>query len=137
MFGLHIENTKDFVAPFYITLTMHDHLLHNCMLDSEASHNLMPKIIMEKLGLEITRHYQDLYLFDSRKVKCLSMIKDLVVNIALMPVKSILMDVVVADVPAKYGMLLSRSWGTKLGGSLQLDMTYATIPIFGGQFTRL
>jgi hypothetical protein len=107
------------------------------MLDSGASHNLMPNIIMEKLGLEITRPYQDLYSFDSRKVKCLGMIKDLVVNLAQIPVKSILMDVVVADVPAKYDMLLSRSWGAKLGGSVQLDMTYATIPIFGGQFTRL
>ena len=57
MFGLHIENAKDYVAPFYITLTMHDHLLHNFMLDSGASHNLMPKVIMEKLGLEITRPY--------------------------------------------------------------------------------
>jgi hypothetical protein len=47
------------------------------------------------------------------------------------------MDVVFADVPAKYDMLLSRSWGAKLGGSLQLDMTYATIPVFGGQFTPL
>jgi hypothetical protein len=47
------------------------------------------------------------------------------------------MDVVIADVPTKYGMLLSRSWGAKLGGSLQLDMTYATIPIFNGPFTRL
>jgi hypothetical protein len=36
-----------------------------------------------------------------------------------------------------YGMLLSRSWGKKLRGSLQLDMTYTTILIFGGQFTRL
>jgi hypothetical protein len=137
MFRSHIENTKDFVAPFYITLTMHDHLLQNYMLDSGASHNLMPKVIMENLGLEITRPYQDLYLFDSRKVKCLGMIKDLVVNLAKIPVKNILMDVVVADIPSKYGMLLSRSWGTKLGESLQLDMTYATIPIFGGQFTRM
>jgi hypothetical protein len=137
MFGPHIENSKDYVAPFYITLTVHDHLLHNCMLDSSASHNLMPKIIMEKLGLQITRPYQDLYSFDSRKVKCMGMIKDLVVNLSQVLVKSILMDVVVVDVPAKYGMLLSRSWGAKLGGSIQLDMTYATIPIFGGQFTQL
>ena len=57
MFGPHIENTKDCVAPFYITLTVHNHLLHNFMLDSGASHNLMPKIIMKKLGLEITRAY--------------------------------------------------------------------------------
>jgi hypothetical protein len=107
MFGPHIENTKDFVAPFYITLIVHDHLLHNCMLDSGASHNLMPKVIMEKLGLEITRPYQDLYSFDSRKVKCLGMIKDLVVNLAQIPVKSVLMDVVIADVPTKYNMILS------------------------------
>jgi hypothetical protein len=39
-------------------------------------------------------------------------------------------DVVVVDVLAKYGMLLSRSWGAKIGGSVQLDITYATIPIF-------
>jgi hypothetical protein len=58
MFGLHIENAKDFVALFYIKLTMHDHLLHNCMLDSGASHNLMPKSIMETLGLEITRPFR-------------------------------------------------------------------------------
>jgi hypothetical protein len=82
MFGPHFENNKDYVASFYIALIVHDHLLHNCMLDSGASHNLMPKIIMEKLGLEITGPYQYLYSFDSRKVKCLDMIKDLVENLA-------------------------------------------------------
>jgi ribonuclease HI len=43
------------------------------------------------------------------------------------------MDVVVADIPPKYGMLLSRSWGAKLKGTLQLDMSYATVPVFGQQ----
>jgi len=41
------------------------------------------------------------------------------------------MDVVVADIPPKYGMLLSRFWGAKLQGSLQLDLSYATISVFG------
>ena len=40
------------------------------------------------------------------------------------------MDIVVADVPPKYGMLLSRSWGAKLQETMQMDMTYVTIPIF-------
>jgi hypothetical protein len=97
----------------------------------------MPNIIMDKLGLQITRPYQYLYSFDSRKVKCLGMIKDLVVNLAQVPMKSILMDVVVAHIPAKYAFLLSISWGSKLGGSINLDTKNATIPIFGGQFTRL
>jgi hypothetical protein len=82
IFGPHFEGARDIVAPFYITLTVFNHLLHNCMLDSGASHNAMPKEIMDRLGLEITRPYGDLYSFDSRKVKCISMIKDLVVNLA-------------------------------------------------------
>ena len=46
------------------------------------------------------------------------------------------MDVVVADVPPKYGMLLSRSWGAKLQGIMQMDGAYATIPVFS-QLRRL
>ena len=87
---------------------------------------------MDELGLDITRPYKDLFSFDSRKVKCLGLIKDLVVSLSQIPSKNLIMDVVVVDIPPKYDMLLSRSWGANLGGSLQLDMTYATIPIFGG-----
>lgn len=58
------------------------------------------------------------------------MIKDLVVSLHHMPEKGIVMDVVVDDVPVKFGMLLSRSWAAKLKGTLQMDMSYATIPGF-------
>ena len=47
------------------------------------------------------------------------------------------MDMIVVDIPPKFGMLLSCSWSDKLGGSLQLDMSYATVPIFGGEYKRL
>jgi len=60
---------------FYISLNIHDKILHNAMLDSGASHNLMPKSIMEKLNLDITRPYKDLFSFDSSQVKCLGLIK--------------------------------------------------------------
>ena len=43
------------------------------------------------------------------KVKCLGLIKDLVISLHQILEKSIVMDVVVANVPAKFGMLLSRS----------------------------
>jgi hypothetical protein len=105
------------------------------MLDFEASHNVMLKIIMDKLGIQIIRPYGNLYSFDLRRFKCMGMIKDLVVTLAQVLVKSILMDVVIADIPPKYDMLLSRSWGSKLGGYLQLDMTYTKIPVFSDQFT--
>jgi hypothetical protein len=108
MFGPLIKERVESVAPFYISLKIHEHLLHNCMIDSGVSHNLIPKIAMEKLGLQIIRPYHDLYSFDARKFRCLGMIQDMVVHLAQIHVKSVLMNIVVADVPVNYGMILSR-----------------------------
>jgi hypothetical protein len=75
LFGPRVEECGDDgdVPPFYVSLKVHDMTLHNAMLDSGASHNLMPKVIMDELGLDITRPYKDLFSFDSRKVKCLGL----------------------------------------------------------------
>jgi hypothetical protein len=131
--GPHIEDKTDTSPPFYISLNVHDKILHNCLMDSGASHNVMPKVVMDELGLDITKPYHDLYSFDSRKVKCLGVIKDMVVTLSQLPMKSVVLDVIVADIPPKFGMLLSRSWAKKVGGTLQMDLSYATIPIFGGE----
>ena len=82
VFGPHVEELDSTTPPFYVSLVIHDLLLHNYMIDSGASHNLLPLYVMEQLGLQITRPYKDLYSFDSKRVKCLGMIKDLVVNLA-------------------------------------------------------
>ena len=115
-----------------MSLNVHDMVRRNAMLDSRASHNLIPKGVVEILGLEVTRPYKDLYSFDSIKVKCLRLIKDMVVTLIEIPSKTVAMDMVVADIPPNFGVLLSRSWTSKLKGSLQMDMSYATIPMIGG-----
>ena len=52
------------VPPFYVSLKIHYKILYNAMLDSGAFNNLMPKSVMEKLDLDITRPYKDLFSFD-------------------------------------------------------------------------
>ena len=47
------------------------------------------------------------------------------------------MDVVVADIPPDFSLLLSHSWSKRLGGTLQMDLTYATISMFGEETKRL
>jgi hypothetical protein len=133
MFGTWAQTIDKYedVPPFYNNLRIHDMFLHNAMFDLGASHNLIPKIIMDSLGLDITRPYKDLFSFDSREVKCLGLIKDLVISLYQMPKKSLIMDLVVPDLPPRFGMLLSRSWATKLKGTFQMDLSYTTIPIFG------
>ena len=78
---------------------------------------------MECLGLDITKPYEDLYSFDSREVKCLRIIKYLMVSLHQILEKNLVMDVVMTNVPPKFGMLLSRSWETKLQGTLQMDLS--------------
>ena len=105
--------------------------LHNAMLDLGASHNLMPKVVMDELGLDVTKPYKYIFSFDSRKVKFLGLIKDLVVSLSQITSKNLVMDVVVSEIPPKFSMLLSRSWAAKLKGTLQMDMSYANIHVFG------
>ena len=50
--GPMVEDIDDSSPPFYTSLNIHDKVLHNCLMDSGASHNLMPKIVMEELGLK-------------------------------------------------------------------------------------
>jgi hypothetical protein len=135
--GPMVEDKYYSSPPFYTSLNIHDKVLHNCLMDSRDSHNLMPKIVMEELGLEVTKDYHDFYSFDSRRVQCLGFIKDLVVYLFQLPMKSVVMGIIVANVSPKFGILLSRSWIKKLGGTLQMDLTYATILVFGGEHRRL
>lgn len=94
LFGPKIEGKyqEGAIPPFYINLNIHDKILHNAMLDSSASHNLMPKVVMERLGLEISKPYKYLYSFDSSRVKCLGLIKDICVNLAQVPAKNLVID---------------------------------------------
>ena len=131
LFGPHVDEPSDEdIPPFYVSLNIHNSILHNAMLDSGTSHNMMPRRIMDELGLEVTRPYKYLFYFDSNKVKCLDLIKYLAISLAQIPSKTLVMDVVVVDIPPNFGMLLSRSWATNLNGALQMDMSYATIHVF-------
>ena len=55
------DTYEEYVPPFYVSLNSHDMILHNTnKLDSGASHNLIPTIVVESLGLEIARPSKDL-----------------------------------------------------------------------------
>lgn len=115
MFGPHVKYQDPYTPPFYVTLVIHDLLLHNCMLDSEASYNFINLYVMDQLGLHITNPYKELYSFDYKRAKFFGMIKDLVVYLVQIIVKGVVTDNVVVDIPARFDMFLSISWGMKLG----------------------
>ena len=66
---------------------------------------------------------------DSKQVPLLGQIKDAQVALASHPEKKLLLTILLADIPASYGLLLSRSFCQDLGGEIKLDWSQAMIPI--------
>jgi hypothetical protein len=64
-----------------------------------------------------------------RDIKVYSLMEGLEVHLADYLDFPIIMDVVVVDIPGTWGMILSREWDATLGESLQMDLSYATIPV--------
>ena len=107
------------------------------MLDSGASSCVMSKKVMQQLNLRISRPYHNICAMNSKKIEVHGLIKDLQVHLAAFPDIQITMDIVVIDVLDAWGTLLSRKWEVGLGGNLQMDLTYATIPTPKGAMVRL
>jgi hypothetical protein len=79
--GPMVEDRYDSSPPLYTSLNIHDKVLHNFLMDLGSSLNIMPKTVTQELRLEVTKENHDLYYFDSRRVQCLGVIKDLVVTL--------------------------------------------------------
>jgi hypothetical protein len=117
------------VLPFYISVLISDFVLHKCVADIVLRHNVMPLQVMRRLGLECTGPCKDLLAFDSRTVETIGYIKDLSVTYDQDPKVSMLINVIVADIPEAYGILLGRYWSTKVKkGRYFMEGTNFTFP---------
>ena len=121
--ALNGESTDSDVPHFYISLRLHEFVLHNAMFDSGASRNLMPKAIMEKLGLDVTRKYHDLYSFDSNRVRCIGLIKDLVEVESYSFIETFFSAFNIAILSFKFSSTLMEIFciSSKVAGSLSLN----------------
>lgn len=115
-------------APFYTSLHLGDDIVHNCMPDSGASTNVMPLSVMRQLGVNVHKPYKNVYGLDSKSMEVHGLIKDIVVKLVASPDISTIMDIMVVHLLATYGMLLSRKFSTGLGGTIQMDLSFSSIP---------
>ena len=84
-------NKEDHLA-FYISLIAKNKLLHNCMLDSGASSNIMTRKVMEQMGLTISRPYQNVCTMESREIDVVGIILNFPVKLAAYPDIGVTMD---------------------------------------------
>lgn len=103
--------------------------MNNCIIDSGASDNIMPSIVAKALGLSLTKTFGKYYSMDSKQIPLLGQIKDAQVVLASHPDKRIKLTILIVDIPASYGMLLSHTFCRHLGGEIKMDWSQAKIPV--------
>jgi hypothetical protein len=133
----HFRPQDDEHPPFLISLQLNNKLLNHSMLDSRAGANIMSLKVMRQLGLETTRSYRNVYGIESRAIPTQGVIENVKVRLDRYPKIVFLIDIVVIDALDVWGMLLSRKFVATLGGTLQMDLTYATIPMDDDTYVHL
>ena len=84
---------------------------------------------MEQLEIRPSQNFNNICGMDYRPVKSKGVIENLNMKLAAYPEIEVNMNVLVLYIPDTWGMLLLREWDAKLGGSIQMDLSYTTIPI--------
>jgi hypothetical protein len=107
------------VPPFYISLENHEFTLHNFLVDSGSTNNIMSLSIMEALGMECKKYYEigeTNYAIDSRKVHAYGEIKGFCAWISVAPHITIVFTIIMVYIPPTYGVFLGRSCCAMIGG---------------------
>jgi hypothetical protein len=122
---------KPFVPQFLLTFEVFKKYLHNCLVDLEASSNVIPLSIYNKLNvvsLESDKHFIQL---DKTQVKVIGELKDVMIRMATHPKCFQVIDIIVLDISESYGLLLSRYWFEKLNGYFNIDWDHLWFPSKG------
>jgi hypothetical protein len=117
--------------PFYILIENHDVALHNCLVDTGTTNNIMPLAVMEALGMSCTKYYEtgeSIYAIDSRQVPTYGEIKYFYSWITTTPHIITIFNIVVVDLPLAYGVVLGRDWSSMIGAYIMNDGSCMMLP---------
>jgi hypothetical protein len=111
--------------PFFMTLAMNNKNLNNCMLYIGAGTNMMSLKFMRQVGFKVTWPYRNVCGFEYKAIPTHGVVENVEVFLKEYLEKIVHIDIVVVDVPDVWGMLLSRKFAAMLGGTLEMDLTFA------------
>jgi hypothetical protein len=122
---------KPFVPPFLLTFEIFNRNLHNCLVDSGASSNVMPLSVCKKLNVVPLKTDKHVIQLDRTQVKVIGELKDVMIRISMHPMFVQVIDIIVVDIPEAYGLLLSRDWSENLNGYFSTDWAHLWLPLKG------
>ena len=84
---------------------MYNNNLHNCLIDSGASSNIMPTSVCAKLNIEPQKSAVHIVQLDRSKVQLVGEINLVTIRLASDPRIVHRIDILIADIPELYGLV--------------------------------
>ena len=117
--------------PFLLTFEIFNHNVHNCLVDSGTSVNVMPISVCKKINGNPKPSTWRVVQLDRTDVKVIGELEDVLVRLASNDKVFQVINIVVADIPDAYGLVLSRYWLAKLNGYFASDWSHLWLPYKG------
>ena len=119
---------KEEPAPFLVFVRIFGKMLHNCLIDSGATSNVMPLDMCRRFGLIPLQTKKKVTQLDKIEVLVMGELNNIHMQLASDPRVQSCIDISVVDIPEGYGMLLSRDWTRKLNGYIAIDFSHMWFP---------
>jgi hypothetical protein len=122
------SNTHKNVPPFLLTFEIFNRNVHNCMVHSGASSNVMPWSVCQKINAEVEPSSLKIIQLDRTDVKVMGELKNVLIRLSSNPKVHQFIDIIVVDIPEVYGMFFSRDWSEQLHGYFATDWSHLWLP---------
>jgi hypothetical protein len=121
-------NTRRNVPPFLLTFEIFNRSVHNCMVDSGASSNIMPWFVCQMINAEVQPSNLKIIQLDKTSVKVIGELRNVLIRLSSNPKVHQVIDIIVVDIPEGYGLFLSRDWSEQLQGYFAMDWSHLWLP---------
>ena len=99
--------------PFYVTIIIGKHLVHNCMIDSGATSSVMPKKIVDQLGIKYETLEKGVVQLDGTAIETVGVIRNLDLTLHSCLSFSVPMDIYIIDLHPYFSICLSCDYQNK------------------------
>ena len=118
-------------SPFLLTLEMLNHNVHNCLVDSGSSVNVMPLEVCKNINGQPESIAQEVVQLDSTGVKVVGEMKNVLIRFSANNKICQFIDIMVVDIPGGSGIILNRDWSARLKGYFASDWSHLLLPLKG------
>ena len=119
------------MPPFLLSFEIFSFNVHNCLVDSGASTNVMPLSVCKKLNIRPEKTDAKIIQLDRSQVPAVGELNNVIIRLSSDSRVHQCIDIVIVDIPEAYGLLLSRDWSSKLQGYFATDWSHLWLPYKG------